>query len=149
MVRAISASRENKTDGFYKTVTIPNASVLTLNSVGYTLLSAPTNTAKVICMVAVFAAISAGTAYASVHDMTIAYGTPLSQGVVIATIPGTGFLDQTAATGVWASFPGTSSKGSIVTASSGAVSILCGTGDPTTGTSPLSIRMKYVIHTVA
>lgn len=149
MARPIDAARLNKEDGFLKSVTIPSASVLTMNTVGYTLVSAPTNTQMVICPIEFFLRISAGTAYASVHDMTIAYGAPTAQGVTICTIPGTGFLDQTAATGVFASFNGTSSKGYIVTASSGQVSIACGTGDMTTGTSPLTVKIKYRVHKVA
>ncbi len=148
-VRALDAARTNKTDGFYKTVTIPNASVLTLNSVGYTLLTAPTNVQNVICLVDLLASITTGTGYTSLHDMTVAYGLAASQGVTICTIPGTGFLDQTVPTAVRASFNGTSSKGTILTQTSGAISILAGTGDPATGTSPLTIKMKYIIHKVA
>lgn len=149
MVRVIDAARMNKEEGFSKTVTIPSASVLTLNSVGYTLITQPINTQYVICVLELFARITAGTAYTSLHDMTVAYGVPASQGVTICTIPGTAFLDQTAATGVFASFNGTSSKGTIVTASSGPVSILMGTGDPATGTSPLTIKIKYKVHKVS
>lgn len=146
MVRAIDAARLNKDDGYSKTITIPSASVLTMNTVGYTLLTAPTGNTNVICLIELFARITTGTAYASLHDLTVGYGAPTSQGVIICTIPGTGFLDQTVPTGVFASFNGTSSKGSIVTQSSGAVSVSTATGDPTTGTSPLTIKIKYKIH---
>ncbi len=148
MARPIDAARMNKDEGFFKAITIPSASVLTLNTVGYTLLTAPTNALYAICVTEFFIRISAGTAYSSVHDMTVAYGAPLSQGATICTIPGTGFLDQSTATGVWASFNGTSSKGTIVVPGA-AVSILAGTGDPATGTSALQIRLKYKIHKVA
>lgn len=146
MVRAIVPARINKDDGAFKSITIPSASVLTLNSVGYQLMTAPVNTAKVICLIEIFCRITAGTAYASLHDMTIGYGTATSNGVAITTIPGTAFLDQTVSTGVWASFDGTSSKGTIVTQSSGGIYIQMGTSDPTTGTSPLVVKIKYKIH---
>lgn len=149
MVRVLDAARLNKDEGFSKSITIPSASVLTLNTVGFTLITAPTNTQIVLCLTELFARITAGTAYASLHDMTVAYGAPTAQGVTICTLPGVGFLDQTAATGVWASFNGTSSKGTIVTASSGQVSLAIGTGDPTTGTSPMTIKLKYKVHKVA
>lgn len=146
MVRAIDAARLNKDDGYSKTITIPSASVLTINSVGYTLLSAPTNTQMIICPVEIFCKLTTGTAYSGVYDMTIAYGVAASQGVTIATIPGTGFLDQATPVGVFASFNGTSSKGYIVTKTSGAISILGGTADPTAGTSALTVKIKYKVH---
>ena len=148
MVRALDAARLNKEDGFSKTITIPNASVLTMSTVGYTLLSAPTNTQYVIYIIELLARITTGTGYTSLHDMTVAYGAPLSQGVTICTVPGTGFLDQATPVGVFASFNGTSSKGTIITDSSGAISILAGTGDPTTGTSPMTVKVKYKIHRI-
>ena len=77
--------------------------------------------------------------------MTIAYA---SSGATICTLPGTGFLDQTAATGVWASFNGTSSKGTIVSPGVGIV-FTCGTGDPTTGTGTMTLRIKYKINKVS
>lgn len=146
MVRAIVAARINKDDGAFKSITIPSASMLTLNTVGYQLMTAPTNVARVICLTEAFCRITTGTAYASLHDMTIGYGTAASNGTAICTIPGTNFLDQTVPTGVWAQFNGTSSKGLIVSQTSGGIYIQIATGDPTTGTSPMIVKLKYKIH---
>lgn len=143
MVYPLRSKSLNSRDGYSKTITIPNASVLTLFSVPFTLLAAPINTQNAICVTEIFARITAGTAYAAFHDMTVQY----SGGATICTIPGTGFVDQTAATGVFASFNGTSSKGSIVSPAT-AITINMGTADPTTGTSPLTIKIKYKIHKV-
>lgn len=142
----IRVKQLNKRDGYEKLVTIPSASVLTLNSVPYTILAAPSVATKAIVVTEFFIRISAGTAYASFADMALKYVGGAA--ATICTIPGTGFVDQTAATGVWASFNGTSSKGTIVTPGA-AITLTMATGDPTTGTSPLTIKIKYKIHTVA
>lgn len=144
MVRPIDAARMNKDEGYFKSVTVSNAAMLTLNSVPVTILAAPTNSLYAIILTECFMRLTAGTAYTSIHDMTIAYA---SSGATICTIPGTGFLDQTAATGVWCVFDGTSSKATIVTPGVGLV-LTTATGDPATGTSPLTIRLKYKIHKV-
>lgn len=144
MVRALTAARLNKDDGFSKTITVTNAQMLTLNSVPVTIMTAPTQSIYAICILEVFARITAGTAYTSLHDMTIAYA---SSGATICTLPGTAFLDQTAATGVFAAFIGTSSKSTIVSPGA-AIVLTCGTGDPATGTSPLTLKIKYKVHKV-
>jgi hypothetical protein len=148
MPRVIDTARLNKEEGFSKSITIPNSSVLTLNSVGYTLVASPVNVICALCVQEIFVRITTGTAYSSIHDMTIAYGVPTSQGVTICNIPAIGFLDQTIPTGVWANFNGTGNKGSIVTQSSGPISISMGTNDPILGTSPLTVKVKYKIHRI-
>lgn len=147
MVTPIDAHNTNK-NGYYKSITIPAASVLTLHSVGYQLMTAPTHAYNVIVLQELFLRITTQTAYASVNDMTVGYGTTASTGVAITTVPGSGFLDQTTPTGVWASFDGTSSKGYILTQTSGGIYIAMGTGDPTTGTSPITVKLKYRIHSI-
>lgn len=142
-VRSNTPARLNKSEGFEKTVIVPSASVLTINSVPFTLLAAPVNSMYAICITEMFVRLSAGTAYASLHDLTVQY----SSGAVISTIAATGFLDQTTAQGVWCVFDGTSSKGTLVSPAT-AITLTCGTGDPTTGTSPLTFKIKYKIHRV-
>ncbi len=146
--RVKTTARLNKEDGFAAVITIPNSSVLTLNTVGYVLINAPVNGNLVITLLELMAKIGPGTPYISVHNMIVAYGAPLSQGTTIMTIPGIGFLDQSVSTGVIGVLNGTSGGGLIFTKSSGQVSILMGTENPAQGTSPMTIGLKYRTHSL-
>jgi hypothetical protein len=134
----------NARDGYVKTVTIPTASVLTLNSVGYAIISAPNNTQLAICPFYVFGRVPAQTAYGSVHTMNIGHyvSVPTTLFNTLVTLPGTGFLDQTAATGVWATPFGTT--GGVLSQGS-SIGIQMSVGDPTTGTGALVIRINYIV----
>jgi hypothetical protein len=129
-------------EGAQKVITVSNAAMLTLFSVPVVLMTASTNTQLALVPLEIYARISAGTAYASFNNMTISY----VSGNTIAVLPGTGFLDQTVATGVVAD-PFTSATGVVVKPNAG-IQLQMGTGDPTTGTSPVVIRIKYKLHRV-
>lgn len=141
MVTPLTASQFNKREGFTKSIIVPNASVLTLFSVPFTLMTAPVNSLIALIPLEIFARITAGTAYSGTHAMTIKY----SGGATIGTLTDAGFLDQTVATGIYVdAFSATSTIVSPGTA----ITLSMGTADPTLGTSPITIKLKYKIHKV-
>ena len=144
--RVNSSARLNKEDGFAANVTIPSSAVMTLNTVGYTLLAAPVNVQLALFLTELTAKITTGTPYIGIHNMTVGYGTPNAQVPIICTLPGIGFLDQSVPTGVVAVFNGVSNGGYIVSQASNAITLWMGTSNPSQGTSPISISMKYKTH---
>jgi hypothetical protein len=145
MVTPIDAARFNKRLGDVKTITIPSASVLTMHSVGYQLMTAPANTQLAICPIFIQGKMPAQTAYASVHDLTIGFYTsvPTTLASTICTLTAAGFLDQTAAVSIFAEPFSTSA---LIT--NNPLGITCGTGDPTTGTGNLVIKITYTVHKI-
>jgi hypothetical protein len=138
MVTPINPKQLNARDGFLKNVTITSAQLLAINTTPITVLTAPVNTANALILSSVYATHAAGTAYASVNDLTLKYTN--GSGVTLSTITASGFLDSASAV----AFRATNAAGLV---SFGApVVITCGTGNPTTGTFDVKLRIKYRIE---
>lgn len=145
MVTPIDAARLNKRLGEVKTITIPSASVLTMHSVGYQLMTAPLNTQLAIVPLFIQGKMPVQTAYASVNNLTIGFyaSVPTTLAATVATLTAAGFLDQTTATSIFVTPFGTSA---LLT--NNPLGITCGTGDPTTGTGNLVIKITYTVHKI-
>lgn len=137
MVTALTARQTNAREGIVKNVTLTNAQVLTLNTVPTVIMTAPLVSTNAIFITSIYATIAAGTAYASTNDILLKYTN--ASGAITGTITASGFLTSTAALGIRGSVAsGLITPGAVIVAT-------CGTGDPTTGTSPIKITIRYRI----
>lgn len=129
-------------------ISIPAASVLTLNSVPVTVIPAPgAGLAIVPTRINIYKA--AGTAYAGVaagEDLVLKY-TNGSGAQCTSVIETTGFLDQATAQYRTAISPASTgaTAGDVNPAANAAVVLALLVGDITTGTSPLNVEILYNI----
>lgn len=125
-------------------VTISSAELLALNGTPKTILAAPgVGFANLVDGVVAYKA--AGTAYAGIaagEDLSIKYTN--SSGLEVLEIETTGFLDQaTAQTRYASSFRAASGISSITPVENAAFIMMLLSGEITTGTSPLKLRIYY------
>lgn len=128
----------------YVDVNITSAQLLALNATPKQILAAPgAGLANILLGVVAYKA--AGTAYAGIaagEDLSIKYTN--AAGLEVAEIETTGFLDQATAQTRWAtSFAAASGISSITPVANAALMLMLLTGEITTGTSDLKLRVYY------
>jgi hypothetical protein len=128
-------------------VTVSSAELLALNATPKQLVAAPGVGQALILIDAQFSLPYNSVAYAgiaSAEDLEIRYGS--GSGQLVATIETTGFLDQTA-TASRHIYP--SSSAAISPAENAALILDLASGEITTGNSPLKVRVRYRLITLA
>lgn len=127
------------------TVAIPNASVLTLSSVGYQLLPAPgAGNMYIVDRIVVEQVAKTGAFAGSPGNMTAAYGTQSSQVAATGTIAGTiltGGSGTTNQIGMALGVAPANGNSSVLLNS--AIGLYVATNDPTTGAGSLIVKISY------
>jgi len=128
------------------TVNIPNASVLTLNTVGYPLIPAP-GAGKLIQVERLFVEQVAKTAaFASGGVITAAYGTQASQTAATASIAATVLTGGSGTTNqIGSALPVSPANGNASVLLNSPVGLYAATGDFTTGGGSVIVKISYRI----
>ena len=129
------------------TVLIPNASVLTLSSVGYPLIPAPGAGNLIVVDRLIVEQVAKTAAFAgSPGNMTAAYGTQAAQVACTGTIAGTVLTGGSGTTNQIGMALGVApANAASTTYVNSAVGLYVATNDPTTGGGSLIVKVKYSI----
>jgi hypothetical protein len=129
------------------TIAIPNASVLTLSSVGYALIPAPGAGNLIVVSQMVVEQVAKTAAFAgSPGNMTAAYGTQASQTAATGNIAGTiltGGAGTTNQIGMALGIAPANGNSSVLL--NKAVGLYVATNDPTTGGGSLIVKIAYKV----
>lgn len=130
------------------TLTIPNASVLTLNTVGYPLIPAPGAGNLIEVDRLWLEQIAATAAFASGGVITAAYGTQASQTAATASIAATILTGGSGTTNqIGSALPVSPANGNSSVLLNKAVGLYAATGDFTTGGGTLLVKISYRVLT--
>jgi hypothetical protein len=130
------------------TLTVPNASVLTLNTVGYPLIPAPGAGNLIEVDRLWLEQIAATAAFASGGNITAAYGTQASQTAATAVIAATVLTGGSGTTNqIGSALPVSPANGNSSVLLNKAVGLYAATGDFTTGGGTLLVKISYRILT--
>lgn len=130
------------------TLTIPNASVLTLSSVGYPLIPAPGAGNLIQVERLWLEQIAATAAFASGGVITAAYGTQAAQTACTASIAATVLTGGSGTTNqIGTALPVSPANGNSSALLNKAVGLYAATGDFTTGGGTLLVKISYRILT--